>query len=138
VRAYEDTFDAQKVYKEMYDYCNHSTRAQLTSSTLLSYITSTRLSDGSWKSSTNKFILHWEELVWQYEKLVKKRDHFLEAIKLHMLQSAVHAVPKLRQVKVQADQLATQTGRQLSYVEYVTLLYSAAVQYDSQFTIYAC
>jgi hypothetical protein len=35
----------------------------LTSSTLLSYITSDRLGDGSWKSGTNKFILHWEEQV---------------------------------------------------------------------------
>jgi hypothetical protein len=75
--------------------------------------------------------------VQKYEKLVEKRDHFLEAIKLHMLQNAVHAVPELQQVKVQADQLETQTGRQLSYVEYVTLLYSAAVQYDSQFTVSA-
>jgi hypothetical protein len=46
----------------------------------------------------------------QYEKLVKKKDHFLEAIKLHLLQNAVHAVPELRQVKTQADQLATQTA----------------------------
>jgi hypothetical protein len=43
VQAYEDTFDAQKVIKEMYDYCNCSTRAQLTSSILLSYITSVLL-----------------------------------------------------------------------------------------------
>jgi hypothetical protein len=95
MRAYEDTFDAQSIYKEMYDYCNRSTRAQLTSSTLLSYITSTRLGDGSWKSGTNKFILHWEEQVQHDEKLVKKEDHLLEAIKLHMLQNAVHAVPEL-------------------------------------------
>jgi hypothetical protein len=96
-----------KVYKEMYNYCNCSTRAQLTSSTLLSYIASVRLSDGLWKSGANKFILHWEEQVWQYKKLVKKKDNFSQAIKLHMLQNAVHAVPKLRQVKVQANQLAT-------------------------------
>jgi hypothetical protein len=29
----------------------------------------------------------------------------------------------------------TQTGKRLSYVEYVTLLYSASLQYDSQFTV---
>jgi hypothetical protein len=39
--------------------------------------------------------------------------------------------------EIQADQLVTQTGRQLSYVEYVTLLYSAVVQYHSQFTVSA-
>jgi hypothetical protein len=73
----------------------------------------------------------------QYEKLVEQKDHFSEAIKLHMLQNAVHAVPELCQVKVQADQLMTQTGIPLSYVEYVTLLYSASVQYYSQFTVSA-
>jgi hypothetical protein len=45
--------------------------------------------------------------------------------------------PDFRQVKIQADQLVTQAGRQLSYAEYVTLLYSASVQYDSQFTVSA-
>jgi hypothetical protein len=54
VRSHEDKFDAQKVYKEMYDYCNSSTRAQLESSTLLSYITSIHLGDGSWKSGMHK------------------------------------------------------------------------------------
>jgi hypothetical protein len=50
-----------------------------------------------------------------------------------MLQNAVHPVPELRQVKVQADQMTTQTGNKLTYPEYVSLLYSAAAQYDSQF-----
>jgi hypothetical protein len=54
-----------------------------------------------------------------------------------MLQNAVNAVQGLRQVKVQADQLMTQTGRPFGYVEYVTLLYSASVQYNSQFTVSA-
>jgi hypothetical protein len=133
VRSHEDKFDAQKVYKEMYDYCNRSTRAQLKSSTLLSYITSVRLDNGSWKSGMHKFILHWEEQVRQYEKLVPPNDHFSEAIKLHMLQNAVHPVPELRQVKVQADQMTTQTGNKLTYPKYVSLLYSAAAPYDSQF-----
>jgi hypothetical protein len=107
------------------------------SGTLLSYITSARLCDGSWKSGTNKCILHWEEQVGQYERLVEHKDHFSEAIKLHMLQNAVNAVPELRQVKIQADQLAPHTGKQSIYLDYVTLLYSASVQYDSQFHVSA-
>jgi hypothetical protein len=133
VCAHEATFDAQTVYKEMYEYCNRSTRAMLNSSTLLSYITSARLGDGSWKSGTHKFILHWEEQIRQYEKLVSPTNHFSEAIKLHMLQNAVNPVPEVRQVKVQADQLMTQTGKALTYSEYVGLVYSASAQYDNQF-----
>jgi hypothetical protein len=34
-----------------------------------------------------------------------------------MLQNAVHSIPELRQVKVQADQLMTQTGKLLTYSE---------------------
>ena len=134
VRAYETTFDAQKVYSEMYDYCNQSTRAQIESSTLLSYITSARLGDGSWKSNTSKFILHWEEQVRLYEKLVDPTDHFSDAIKLHMLQNAVHPIQELRQVKTSAAQLQTQTGKAITYTNYIGLLYSAAAQYDSQFS----
>ena len=92
VRAYETTFDAQKMYSELYDYRNRSTRAQIESSTLLSYITSARLGDVSWKFNTNKVILHWEEQVRSYEKLADPTDHFSDAIKLHMLQNAVHPI----------------------------------------------
>jgi hypothetical protein len=88
--------NVQLVYKEMYEYCYWSTRAMLKSSTLLSYITSACLRDGSYKSGTHKFILHWVEQIHQYEKLVEKTDHFSEAIKLHMLQKAIHPIPELR------------------------------------------
>jgi hypothetical protein len=41
VRSYEATHDAQKVYKELYDYCSKSTRAVFDSSTMQSYTSST-------------------------------------------------------------------------------------------------
>jgi hypothetical protein len=133
VRAHEATFDAQQVYKEMHDYCVSSTKALLNSSTLLAYITSAKLGDGNWKSNSQKFILHWEEQVRQYETLVPSTDTFPESVKLQMLQNAVHPIAELRQVKVNADQLQTQMGKRISYNEYVGLLYSASAQYDSQF-----
>jgi hypothetical protein len=133
VRSHEATFDAQKVYKEMHHYCVSSTRALLNSSTLLAYITSAKLGDGAWKSNSTKFILHWEEQVRQYATLVPKSDHFPESIRLQMLQNAVHPILELRQIKIQADQLHTQMGKQIKYAEYVGLLYSASAQYNSQF-----
>jgi hypothetical protein len=50
-----------------------------------------------------------------------------------MLQNAVHPVQELRAVKTQADQHKTQTGKELTYDQYVILLLSAASTYDAQF-----
>ena len=51
-----------------------------------------------------------------------------------MLQNAVHPIQELRQVKTSAAQLQTQTGKAITYANYIGLLYSAAAQYDSQFS----
>jgi hypothetical protein len=51
VRSHETTHDAQKVYKDMYDYCSKSTRAVFGSSTMQSYTSSVRVGDGSWSAS---------------------------------------------------------------------------------------
>jgi hypothetical protein len=50
-----------------------------------------------------------------------------------MLQNAVHPVQEFRAVKTQADQHKTQTGKELTYDQYVNLLLSAASTYDAQF-----
>jgi hypothetical protein len=50
-----------------------------------------------------------------------------------MLQNAVHPVQELRAVKTQADQHKTQTGKELSYDQYVNLLLFAASAYNAQF-----
>jgi hypothetical protein len=96
VRAHETTFDAQKVYKEMHDYCVTSTKALMNSSTLLAYITTAKFGDGTWKSGAHKFVLHWEEQVRQYEALVPPADHFGDTVRLQMLQNAVFPVKELR------------------------------------------
>ena len=43
VRAYESTFNAQAIYKELSTHCMKSTTAQLNSSELMTYITSVRI-----------------------------------------------------------------------------------------------
>jgi hypothetical protein len=50
-----------------------------------------------------------------------------------MLQNAVHPIQELRAVKTQADQHKTQTGKELTYDQYLNLLLSAASAYDAQF-----
>ena len=49
-----------------------------------------------------------------------------------MLQNAVNGMPHLHAVKMQADQLASQTDNPLSHVQYLALLQSAATQYDKE------
>jgi hypothetical protein len=55
---------------------NKSTKANLSSSDLLSYITSTSIGHGSWKGSTHGFIFHWQNQLHLYESLIDPKEHF--------------------------------------------------------------
>ena len=50
-----------------------------------------------------------------------------------MLENAVQAIDELRAVKVQADQIKVQNGKQLTFDEYLALVQSAAANYDAQY-----
>jgi hypothetical protein len=80
------------------------------------------------------FVLQWQNQVRLCKTQVKKEEYFLNGQKRHLLpQNAVHPVQELRAVKTQADQHKTQTGKDLTYDQYVNLLLSAASAYDAQF-----
>jgi hypothetical protein len=66
VREHTLDYDAQRVYTELCAYALQSTKATIDSSNLLTYITSSRLSDGTWKSGTHAYILHWNDQVRKY------------------------------------------------------------------------
>ena len=70
VREHESDFDAQAVYRKLLDYHLKSTKAQIESATILSYITSVRLGSGEWKGTTEAFIIHWQDQVRLYERQV--------------------------------------------------------------------
>ena len=133
VREYEDTFDAQAVYKKLTDHHLKSTKAMIESSTILSYITSVRLGSGEWNGTTEGFITHWTNQVRLYERQVPSSDYFSDGQKRIMLENAVHPITELRQVKNNADLQKTNTGKSLTYDEYLNLLLSAAAAYDNQF-----
>jgi hypothetical protein len=134
VRDYAQTYDAQAIYKDLCAYALQSTKASLDSSAILSYLTSVRCGDGSWRGTTHAFILHWQDQVRKYETLVPPSDHFSDGQKRSMLENAVHPQPELRAVKNQANQHKTQTGLDLTYKQYSNILLSAASQFDAQFT----
>ncbi|MEL7196229.1 MAG: reverse transcriptase domain-containing protein [Bacteroidota bacterium] len=135
VRQYEATFDAQAAYSKLLTYYKDSTKSSLDASNILTYITTARLgSAGSWKGSTSNFIIHWTDQIRQYHTLVPSSDRFSDQQLLTMLQNAVHPIAELRQVKNQADQMKAQFGSAITYSQYVKLLESSCIQYDSQFS----
>jgi hypothetical protein len=134
VREYEDTFDAQEVYKKLTEHHLHSTKAIIESSNILSYITSARFGNGEWNGTIEGFITHWSNQVRLYERQVPLHDHFSDGQKRIMLENAVAPLTELRQVKINADLEKTKNGKNLTYEEYLSLLLSAATNYDIQFT----
>ena len=87
VRQHEVDWNAQAIYRALCDHASTSTKAALDASEILSYITSARLGDGSWKGTTHAFILHWQDQVCRYEKQVNTSDHFSPGQKKVMLQN---------------------------------------------------
>ena len=115
VSQYEETRDAQSIYRELKRHAKSSTAAQLSGDTLLKYITSARY-PGTWRGTSYAFVLHWKEQVAHYEKLE------LEAIppkqKLRMLQNTVGDVSDLANVKQLSDQVVARRGQALVFEGY--------------------
>jgi hypothetical protein len=76
VREHIVDFDAQTVYKELCAYALKSIKATIGSSTMMTYITSSRLGDGTWKGGTHVYLLHWQDQVRKYEDIIPASDHF--------------------------------------------------------------
>ena len=133
VQDYASAYDAQYIYRDLCAYALQSTKASLDLSSILSYLTSVRTGDGTWKGTMHTFILHWQDQVRKYETLVPISDHFSVGQKRTMLESAVHPQMEVWAVKNQVNQYKTQTGVDLSYKQYSNLLLSVASLYDAQF-----
>jgi len=90
VCAYEETADAQQIFKDLCEDALRSMHSSIDSSRILSYVTSIKIGDGHWNGSACSFILHWQEQVWLYESLIDSLAHFNSGQKMHMLQNAAH------------------------------------------------
>jgi hypothetical protein len=124
-------YDAQTVFKDLSAFALQSTKATLDSSSILTYITSSRLGDGTWKGGAHAYLLHWQDQVRKYEDLIPKEAHFVDQQKLTMLENAVSSIPDLRQVQIQAAHDEVCTGKSTTYDQYVSLLLSGAMIHDS-------
>ena len=127
ISAYENTRDAQSIYRELTKHAKSSTAAQLSGDTLLKYITSARY-PGNWRGTSYAFVLHWKEQVMHYEKL--ELEDVPPKQKLRMLQNTVGDVADLANVKQLSDQVVARGGAVLGYEAYMELLLSACSTYD--------
>ena len=133
VRAHTDDYDAQEVFKKISKHYKESMAASLEASNLLSYITTTKIDNISWKGTTEAFVLHWKEQMRLYESLVPVAERFSPNQKKSLLESAVQPVKALRSIKDQADQLKIHNKKSLSYDEYSALVEAAAANFDTKF-----
>ena len=99
VRKYKGTFDSQSISLK-------STQAIIDANTLLQYITTASLSDGTWNGTTEQFVLHWLEQVRLYEELVDASAALSNSVKLTLPTNAVNGHTKLSSVHNVAIQLA--------------------------------
>jgi hypothetical protein len=129
VSQYEEDHDAQKIYRDLKKHALGSTAAQLSSDTLLKYITTARYPD-NWRGTSFAFVLHWQEQVRRYERL--ELEEFQPRRKLRMIQNAVGDVTELEAVKKLADLGVANGNRPLTYESYVALLLEACYTFDKK------
>ena len=114
VRDHQCKYNAQTIYRELCAYAFISTKATMDASSMLCYITTTQLGDGSWKGTMHAFILHWKDQVCKYHDLAPNQQ-LPQDLQHTMLENAVHPIEALKQVKSQAEQQQTQTNTLLTY-----------------------
>jgi hypothetical protein len=124
-----------KATAELQEHYLKSTKASLNSVKILGYITSAKIGDGSWHGTAENFIFNWQEQIRLYERLTPTTGHLSDEQKLTMLQTAVHPLQELRQVKATAALLKVHTQQDLTYDAYSTLLLATASDYDSKHVV---
>jgi hypothetical protein len=117
------------------EYHVKSTKASLSSVKILGYITSAKIGDGAWHGTAENFVLNWQEQVCLYERLTPTSGHFSDEQKLTMLQTAVHPLQELCQVKATAALLKVHTQKNLDYDAYSSHLLSTASDCDSKHVV---
>jgi hypothetical protein len=81
--------------------CKHlekSTKAAISSSDLLSYITTAKYSIDTWNGTLEQFILHLQEMVHQFNELAGPAEHLTDTLQKSLLEMAVHGNETLHQI----------------------------------------
>jgi hypothetical protein len=94
VKKHHRTGDAQKLWSEFISYMKKSTKAQIASTDILSWITSARY-DSTWRGTTQTFVLYWLNRVLEYDSYCTTTTMLNDEVKLQLLQNAVKEVTSL-------------------------------------------
>jgi hypothetical protein len=129
VREHDKDFDAQAVYRKLLDHASKSTAADFTKDKLVEYLTTAKL-NSSWKGTTEGFLLHWNEQFRLLNDLLPTEEHYSEAVKRRMLESAVKQIPELKRIKDLDNNRVAAGGTRLDYHAYCASLMSAAIERD--------
>ena len=132
VRLHESDFNAQAIFSALIQFYTSNVVGQDKQTQLLTYLTSTRLGDGTWNGTTHAFVLHFQEQIRTYNRYAPKEQALPESMQLILLQNAVEEVQALAQVKANHQQLHVTQGVALSYTQYVQLLTISALQLDKK------
>ena len=89
VCTHDTDYNAQLVFKKICHHAKQPTHASLEGASLLTYLISVKLDDGSWKGITFAFILYWNKQVRLYNKQVTPLDQLSPKIQNSMLENSI-------------------------------------------------
>jgi len=132
VRLYEGTRDAQKVWKDLYDYMRCSTKSDLHINDLLHKITTNKLELDTYKGTTTEYIADFLEVMRQYEDLKPLNEHFKPQVKKTFLQNQVSGVKFFEDIK-RTEELEIARGNDpFTYEVYLSLMQRHALLLDKK------
>ena len=88
VRKYVHTTDAQYVWKHFQENMKSSSKGASEKRRLTQYVANTVLDD-NYNSTTEQFVLHFNEQFRQLEEISEQSQHFPPQINLQLLQNAL-------------------------------------------------
>ena len=133
IKAHLGDMNTRKIWKELCNLYSGSMNTEFRTQQLSTYLTSTRLKDGTWKGSQENFILHFKEQVRVHNELCEKEERrFTGEHAINMLNAAVNGIPHLQGVLFnwRATAKASNSGKDLTFEEYIGLLQQQAQTHD--------
>ena len=128
----EHQFDAQTIYSRFINHYTESVKANMTQTTLMQYLTTTRLGEnGTWKGSYHSFILHFLQQYKNLDDVTPAGAHMSDELRMVFLQNAVSPIPALHAIQTTAEQLNSSTGKTQTLDQYVDLLTTTTQRLDS-------
>ena len=135
VRKYAQTLDAQQVWKEYTHHMLTSSKGKAERRRLHQYVSTTTL-DGSYKGSTEQFVLHYHEQFRLLDEVSSEDEIISQPLRLIMLQNAVSKIEQLSIVETLEEYNSlhptTISRDNLTYDIYLGLLTNACIRYDNR------